>query len=476
VIYDSVRRDLAILQVEKLPAGIKALELATRPARPGQTVHLVGNSSEGLGALFSYCQGYVRNVYYWQQRGANIVTTQMPVNKGDSGGPMVNALGEVVGFCAQSTNNSHDSATSIFRDMQVTEISICVSELRAALQEMRAEQLAKKVGGPDAARTVVVQGDTRPGLHIVRLEKDMLYRILVKTGGFVPSLRIDNNGATLTMNAVRGAGGEYQYLFTPTQTKEHRLHVTHAIGRDLAETALPYTLSVDQVQFVPETTVKEPQLPLTEHAQKFEAGKVYDITVKSKGFGPDLEIVAGTQTVLTRYNAGQRTSADSVQKFFESVGLAPTVYETSARFVPSKTATYRLVVAVSPYSGKPGGKLDYTLAIAEQKPHLSVSEQLTSKDPVYPQAGPSKIHTVQLESGKTYAIDLATTAFDSQLFVEDATGKQVARGMDVEGFNSRLLFRASKTETYRVVVTGRLRDARGAYILTVVETPTTAKQ
>src|SRR5688572_13588532 len=35
VIYDSVRRDLAIIQVDKLPAGIKPLELAARPARPG---------------------------------------------------------------------------------------------------------------------------------------------------------------------------------------------------------------------------------------------------------------------------------------------------------------------------------------------------------------------------------------------------------------------------------------------------------
>ena len=60
VVYESVRRDLAILQLEKLPPGLIALKLAERPPRPGKAVDLVGNSIESYGGAFGYCHGYVR--------------------------------------------------------------------------------------------------------------------------------------------------------------------------------------------------------------------------------------------------------------------------------------------------------------------------------------------------------------------------------------------------------------------------------
>ena len=76
VVYESVRCDMAILQLEKLPPGVKALPLAASKARPGQLIHQVGNSGDRFGALFSYCQGHVRSAFYWEEMGAAVVASQ----------------------------------------------------------------------------------------------------------------------------------------------------------------------------------------------------------------------------------------------------------------------------------------------------------------------------------------------------------------------------------------------------------------
>src|SRR5207249_10442595 len=83
--------------------------------------------------------------------------------------------------------------TSALFEMQVTGLGICVSEVRAGLKEMRT-QLAKrdKPAQPDGPKTTNFKGQTQAGLHVVQMEKGLLYRIKVKADGFVPDVRIDN--------------------------------------------------------------------------------------------------------------------------------------------------------------------------------------------------------------------------------------------------------------------------------------------
>jgi hypothetical protein len=128
-------------------------------------------------------------------------------------------------------------------------------------------------------------------------------------------------------------------------------------------------------------------------------------------------------------------------------------------------------VAVGPYSRNAAGPLDYTLQVAEQKVDYLVRDQLTAKDPLYPQAGPHKIHTVKLEAGKNYQFDLFTTAFDARLILEDSTGKVVTQGFDADGYNARLVVRPTKTDSYRVIATAHQIDAAGPYVLTVADNP-----
>jgi S1-C subfamily serine protease len=95
-------RDLALVQLERLPEGVKAIELAAESTRPGTEVDSVGNPGASE-ALWVYTSGTVRSVYKKQFRtGAGeheftVIETQSPLNTGDSGGPMVGPDGKLVG-------------------------------------------------------------------------------------------------------------------------------------------------------------------------------------------------------------------------------------------------------------------------------------------------------------------------------------------------------------------------------------------
>ncbi len=95
------KRDLALIQLDKLPETAQAIPLAADSAKPGEEVQSVGNPGSS-DALWIYTSGTVRSVYKKQFRtGAGdhdftVVETQSPINTGDSGGPVVNANGELI--------------------------------------------------------------------------------------------------------------------------------------------------------------------------------------------------------------------------------------------------------------------------------------------------------------------------------------------------------------------------------------------
>lgn len=101
IIATDRKRDLALIQLERLPEGAKAIELAASSIGPGEQVASVGNPGS-TDALWVYTSGTVRAVYQKQFRtGAGehnfkVVETQAPINSGDSGGPVLNTNGQLV--------------------------------------------------------------------------------------------------------------------------------------------------------------------------------------------------------------------------------------------------------------------------------------------------------------------------------------------------------------------------------------------
>ena len=131
VLDSDAQRDLAVIQLDSLPDEIIALPLTSESPRQGEAVHLVGNPSAS-GAFWVFTTGAVRQVYHRvirysdQTVEARIIESQAPTNPGDSGGPVVNDRGELVG-----TNTGHS------REGQLITWYIDVSEVRSFVEQTR---------------------------------------------------------------------------------------------------------------------------------------------------------------------------------------------------------------------------------------------------------------------------------------------------------------------------------------------------
>lgn len=107
VVARDKKADLALVQLDSLPAGKVAVPLAATGAEPGMSVHSIGNTGKS-GALWGYVPGKVRQVYHKEWKAdlggghiltfkAKVVETDSATNPGDSGGPLLNDKGELVG-------------------------------------------------------------------------------------------------------------------------------------------------------------------------------------------------------------------------------------------------------------------------------------------------------------------------------------------------------------------------------------------
>jgi predicted Zn finger-like uncharacterized protein len=100
------KRDLALIQLNRVPDGIEALPVAKQPPGNGEDLHSIGNPGVSDN-LWVYTPGHVRGVgeKEWKAQGhgivfelkAKVVEADSPTNPGDSGGPCCNNAGELVG-------------------------------------------------------------------------------------------------------------------------------------------------------------------------------------------------------------------------------------------------------------------------------------------------------------------------------------------------------------------------------------------
>jgi S1-C subfamily serine protease len=132
VIAHNQKADLAIIRLERMPPGTPALRMAKASPDVGENVHSIGSPGVS-GALFAYTPGSVKAVYNhkWRamrgpndpdplQLDARIIETNSGTNRGDSGGPLLNDKGELIGVTQGGNIGSGDRAISYFID--ITEV------------------------------------------------------------------------------------------------------------------------------------------------------------------------------------------------------------------------------------------------------------------------------------------------------------------------------------------------------------------
>jgi len=174
-------RDLALVELDSLPDDAAALKLAPDRPQPGNEVHAVGNRRD-LDELWGYTSGHVRQVcrtdegYFWHgrqlARGAGIVLAEVPINEGDSGGPVVNARGDVVGVMSAVR-------------WQASLASLCI-----AADEVRAFVDAKPPATPDKP------ADAACGAEV--------YRKALRSAALVKTASSNDRGTAWVLDGKRG--------------------------------------------------------------------------------------------------------------------------------------------------------------------------------------------------------------------------------------------------------------------------------
>ena len=138
IIARNVQRDVAIVQLERLPTGVEAIKIG-KPAQPGAEVHSIGNPSDS-DALWVYTSGQVRANYYRifstsKRHRMQVLETQSPINPGDSGGPIVNNQSELVGISQSFSTKG-----------RLISHGVDISEITWFLDKVRTENKSLKAG------------------------------------------------------------------------------------------------------------------------------------------------------------------------------------------------------------------------------------------------------------------------------------------------------------------------------------------
>jgi HEAT repeat protein/S1-C subfamily serine protease/DNA-directed RNA polymerase subunit RPC12/RpoP len=154
VVAQDAKRDLALIQLDRVAEGIEPMRLAPSNPPVGQKVYGVGNPGVS-SALWLLTEGTVRQVSRkkWAASGgdgqvfefdAEVVESSSPTNAGDSGGPQLNDRGEQVGVTQGGVRAIVANSISYFISLQ--EIS----------DFMRGHYLSASLSWPPEARAALV--------------------------------------------------------------------------------------------------------------------------------------------------------------------------------------------------------------------------------------------------------------------------------------------------------------------------------
>ena len=127
-------RDLALIRVERLPERTTAVAFARQPAATGSVVYSIGGSGADDNLLWRLTKGTVRGRAERRQQAdfgvvdCTILETDSPVNPGDSGGPVVNERGELVGV----VSHFHTRVRQVSGNIDLEEVRKFISPHSAA--------------------------------------------------------------------------------------------------------------------------------------------------------------------------------------------------------------------------------------------------------------------------------------------------------------------------------------------------------
>ena len=112
-------KDLALIKINKPRTSLKQIKISRKVPAIGSQVHAIGHPDL---EIWTYTTGYIsqfRDEYEWSYKDdfehmANVYQTQTPIAEGNSGGPLLNNHGNLVGI------NTFGDSENDFQNFSIT--------------------------------------------------------------------------------------------------------------------------------------------------------------------------------------------------------------------------------------------------------------------------------------------------------------------------------------------------------------------
>ncbi len=200
VLRTSDELDLALIELPALPPGTRALPLADKRPSLGDTVRSFGHRGD-IDTLWNATEGSVRqrgrlaDGYFWQSKKLGVdlpsLVLQSPIEVGDSGGPVLNARGEVVGMIS-----------GLRRRAPLAAVGPDASAIRIFLKRIEPPAKVERSIADNIARSTVWLRPTATDVRCAGVLIDRERRFVLTSASGVGAL--DRVGATFPLIAESG--------------------------------------------------------------------------------------------------------------------------------------------------------------------------------------------------------------------------------------------------------------------------------
>jgi serine protease Do len=411
---------------------------------------------------------------------AGVIITDCALVGGDSGGPLFDLDGKVIGIHSRI-------GPSLAQNFHVPVDTYTATWDRLAKGEswggMGGAQLVFSPGGKvvlekkDRLTPEDPKDKAQKGAHYkvytFKMGPGSIYTLDMASKRLDSFLRLeDSAGKPLASDDDGGGNLDARIVFRPTKEDTYRIV---AASFQPGQTG-PFTLTVRQLD-VSELLVqgqvnvfaalKMPRFIIRDLVRQLAAARGA-LFVSGTLFDAAGKPVANKE-VQFQWDKGQSTLKTNEQGVVR-LRLARGTFKDLVMNVPQE---YKALVELTDADGKlhlfkfsqgPGkGKVPAPAGTVV----LQVEGKITGDDPMDKVRATCrhKVHSFKVAAGMSYTIDLESTDFDAYLRIEDSAGKQLAEDDDSAGeFNSRVALRPAKDDTVRIIVTtcdpGQLGDYR----------------
>lgn len=206
VISYNEEKDLAILKIDSKGKKVNYLEYADETSKVGEAVYALGSS---LGLTGTFSSGIISYVDR-EIGGVKFIQSTAPISSGNSGGPLLNEKGLVIGINTASYTEGQNLNLSVsvteVKKLNTSNISVSSFFSKTAIFPYYVGELCKTVKENGNTVTMLDNGYTAIGSSSYEDIDFYLTKIDSKTKYFISMMAVDDPNAVITTMPIIVAG------------------------------------------------------------------------------------------------------------------------------------------------------------------------------------------------------------------------------------------------------------------------------